>query len=150
MLTPLTNKLTRNVIGATSPCHNPAQNPAGLASGPLYFELAPATASEFAIMERYHRAENSRRLNAPTDHERFVIPSQPPAPPPQEVYSDSSPHSPSHQSSPSQSPANPPARSTPAQSSQKNAAPGRTRQKSQPDPPQSIHLPTRVSEPYFQ
>ena len=39
-----------NVIGAMMPCHNPAQNPAGMAPGSLYLELFPATQSPFAIV----------------------------------------------------------------------------------------------------
>ena len=31
------------------PCHKPAQNPAGVASGNLYFEFGPATASTFGM-----------------------------------------------------------------------------------------------------
>jgi hypothetical protein len=50
MLTPPTNKLTRNVIGAMIPCQSPPQNPAGFAPGCLYFELDPAMDREFAIV----------------------------------------------------------------------------------------------------
>lgn len=36
------------VTGETKPCQSPAQNPAGLASATLYFELGPAIARMFA------------------------------------------------------------------------------------------------------
>jgi hypothetical protein len=49
MLTPFTNKLTRNIIGAMIPCQSPPQKPAGGAYASLYLEFEPATARTFAI-----------------------------------------------------------------------------------------------------
>jgi hypothetical protein len=37
------------------PCQSPPQNPAGRASGFLYFEFEPATESAFAISARNYR-----------------------------------------------------------------------------------------------
>jgi len=52
MLTPPTNKLTINVIGAIIPCQSPPRKPAVLAPGCRYFEFDPATERRFAIVER--------------------------------------------------------------------------------------------------
>jgi hypothetical protein len=45
------NRLTTNAIGQISPCHNPAQKPAGLAPGIWYLEFGPATARVFGIRQ---------------------------------------------------------------------------------------------------
>src|SRR5580704_4033614 len=42
-------KLIQNISGAIMPCHNPAQKPAGVALGNLYFEFGPAIASMLAM-----------------------------------------------------------------------------------------------------
>ena len=48
--TPGLNRLTKNVIGNISPCHNPAKKPAGEAPFRLYFELGPGVDKILAMV----------------------------------------------------------------------------------------------------
>ena len=43
------NRLNQNRSGAMIPCYSPAQKPAGVTPGNLYFESLPAMASMFGI-----------------------------------------------------------------------------------------------------
>ena len=49
MLTPSSNKLTRNVIGAIIPCQRPIKKHAGVAPGSLYAEVDPAMERAFVF-----------------------------------------------------------------------------------------------------
>ena len=71
MLTPSTNRLTINVIGAIAPCHSPPQKPAGSAPRSLYLEFHPATEREFGMeASKYIKRTPSRATDAVTRNGR--------------------------------------------------------------------------------